>query len=152
MASIYLIVLMLLEHRFSLTDENNYGMKLLGFLLSISILSIVSLIDDVKDIRAWIKLITQIVCASLIYVFGVRISDIGGTVLNPVISYLLTTAWIIGITNAINLIDGLDGLSSGITLISSLSLLIIFATNDSSTLSMILITALARRNCRILTI
>ncbi len=118
-------------------------MKLLGFLISIVILGTVSLIDDVKDIRAWIKLVTQIICASLIYIFGVRISDIGGTVLNPVVSYFLTTAWIIGITNAINLIDGLDGLSSGITLISSLSLLIIFATNDSSTLSMILITALA---------
>ena len=54
------------------------------------------------------------------------------------------SGWIVGITNAINLIDGLDGLSSGITLISCVSLLIIFLLTPSSPLiSILLITALA---------
>ena len=59
------------------------------------------------------------------------------------ISFILTVGWIIGITNAINLIDGLDGLSSGITLISCIFLLLIFATNNSPVISIVLITALA---------
>lgn len=64
-------------------------------------------------------------------------------VLNEVFSYILTIGWIVGITNAINLIDGLDGLSSGITLISCISLLIIFALNESPLIAIVLITALA---------
>ena len=63
--------------------------------------------------------------------------------LNEVFSFVLTVGWIVGITNAINLIDGLDGLSSGITLISCISLLIIFALNESPLIAIILITALA---------
>ena len=55
----------------------------------------------------------------------------------------MTVGWIVGITNAINLIDGLDGLSTGITLISCISLLIIFSLNGSSLIAVILITALA---------
>ena len=50
--------------------------------------------------------------------------------------------WIVGITNAINLIDGLDGLSSGIAIISSVCLLIIFALNGSPLVAIIIITAL----------
>ena len=63
--------------------------------------------------------------------------------MNETVSIILTIGWIIGITNAINLMDGLDGLSSGITLISCLSLLMIFALNDSPLIAIIMITALA---------
>ena len=140
---IYLIVSMVLEGKFSLIDSQKYGMKLLGFLLAIIELSVVSYIDDIKDVKPIIKLLAQIVAAAILFGFGVRIENVGAHILHPVLSFILTIGWIIGITNAINLIDGLDGLSSGITLISSLALLIIFATNDSSTISMILITALA---------
>ena len=62
--------------------------------------------------------------------------------LNDWFSYILTIGWIIGITNAINLIDGLDGLSSGITLISCVSLLIIFTLNKSPLIAVLLIAAL----------
>ena len=62
---------------------------------------------------------------------------------NEVFSFILTVGWIVGITNAINLIDGLDGLSSGITLISCLSLVVVFALNESPLIAIILITALA---------
>lgn len=54
----------------------------------------------------------------------------------------MTVAWIIGITNALNLIDGLDGLSTGISIISCVSLLMIFSLNGSPIISIILITAL----------
>ena len=63
--------------------------------------------------------------------------------MNEIFSFILTLGWIVGITNAINLIDGLDGLSSGVCLISCLSLLIIFSLNGSPIIAIVLITALA---------
>ena len=63
--------------------------------------------------------------------------------MGDIFSYILTVCWIVGITNAINLIDGLDGLSSGVTLISCLSLLMVFALNGSPLIAIVLITALA---------
>ena len=60
---------------------------------------------------------------------------------------LLTLGWIVGITNAMNLIDGLDGLSTGISLIACMSLLIIFSLNGSPLISIVLITALAGALC-----
>ena len=140
---VYLIVSMVLEGKFSLIDSQKYGLKLLGFFIAILELSIISYIDDIKDVKPWMKLLAQVVAACILFGFGVRIENIGQNMLHPALSFILTIGWIIGVTNAINLIDGLDGLSSGITLISSLALLIIFATNDSSTISMILITSLA---------
>ena len=59
----------------------------------------------------------------------------------------LTVVWIVGITNAMNLIDGLDGLSTGISLIACLSLLIIFSLNGSPLISIVLITALGGALC-----
>jgi len=140
---VYLIVSMVLEGKFSLIDSQKYGLRLLGFFIAILELSIISYIDDIKDVKPWMKLLAQVVAACILFGFGVRIENIGQNMLHPALSFILTIGWIIGVTNAINLIDGLDGLSSGITLISSLALLIIFATNDSSTISMILITSLA---------
>ena len=60
---------------------------------------------------------------------------------------LITIIWIIGLTNAINLIDGLDGLSTGIAIISCISLLIVFSLNGSALMSIILITALCGSLC-----
>ena len=68
------------------------------------------------------------------------LSKISGS---EIFSYILTVCWIVGITNAINLIDGLDGLSSGVALISCLSLLMVFALNGSPLIAIVLITALA---------
>ena len=100
-------------------------------------------IDDIKNLRPWQKLIVQVVAAVIVYGFGIKIDTINDSVISPILSFILTVGWIVGITNAINLIDGLDGLSSGITLISSLSLLIIFATNNSPLISIIFISALS---------
>jgi len=100
-------------------------------------------IDDIKSLKPWQKLLAQIISATVLYIFEVRIDTINGIAIHPIFSYILTVGWIVGITNAVNLIDGLDGLSSGTTLISCIFLLIIFATNGSSMISVILITALA---------
>lgn len=129
-------------------NEDQYYIKLIGFFIGILILGIVCFIDDIKGVKAIIKLFAQILAAVVVVMSGIEIDVIDipwlTTIgLNDAFSTILTIGWIVGITNAINLIDGLDGLSSGITLISCLSLLIIFVLNGSPIIAVILITALA---------
>jgi len=140
---IFLVISMKLENKLLFKDSNQYLEKLVGFFVGIVILATMAYIDDIKSLKPWQKLIAQIVSATILYIFEVRIDAINGFIIHPVFSYILTVGWIVGITNAVNLIDGLDGLSSGTTLISCIFLLIIFATNGSSMISVILITALA---------
>ena len=145
---IYLLLIMSIEKNVNLFGADKYYLKLLGFFLGILILGIVCFIDDLKDIKPITKLITQIIAAEVAVLCGIKINVINIPWINTIglsdaFSNILTIGWIVGITNAINLIDGLDGLSSGITLISCLSLLIIFTLNGSSLIPIILITALA---------
>ena len=113
------------------------------------ILEVVCFIDDSRGVKPVVKLIGQIIAAICVTSSGILIDNFTipfkehSVVLNEVFSYILTIGWIVGITNAINLIDGLDGLSSGITLISCISLLIIFSLNESPLIAIVLITALA---------
>lgn len=146
---IYLITVMTIEHTIDLQGIEQYNIKLAGFLFGSLFIIITCFIDDVKGVPAFIKLIVQIIAATIVVQTGTRIDIINipflNTMgeLNEVFSIILTIGWIVGITNAINLIDGLDGLSSGIAIISCLSLLIIFALNHSPVIAIILITALA---------
>ena len=150
-STIYLLIVMSLEGSINIFDaDNNYWLKLVGFLIGIIVLGVTCFIDDSKGIPSWVKLIAQVGAAIIVAVCGIRIENINLPFIDNKIffyewfSYIITVGWIVGITNAINLIDGLDGLSSGITLISCVSLLIIFLLTPSSPLiSILLITALA---------
>ena len=145
---IYLLITTSLEGKINLFDEDEYWLKLIGFFIGIVVLGITCYVDDVKGIPGYTKLIAQIIAAIIVVACGIKIEDIsipfteGKIVISGVASYVLTVCWIIGITNAINLIDGLDGLSSGVTLISCLSLLMVFALNGSPLIAIVLITAL----------
>ena len=140
---IFLIISMKLEHKMLFRDSNQYLEKFVGFFAVIDVIGIAAYVDDIRELRPWQKLVAQLTAATIMFVFDVRIDTINQNLINPIFSYFLTVFWIVGITNAVNLIDGLDGLSSGTTLISCIFLLIIFATNVSSLISVILITALA---------
>lgn len=88
----------------------------------------VGVIDDVFRINAWIKLLAQIGVALIAVSQGVVVEYINffGTYVNfGVWSIPITVVWIVGLTNAINLIDGLDGLSCGVSAICSISLLLV---------------------------
>ena len=137
-----------LEGKINLFGNENYFLKLIGFFIGIIILGLICYIDDAKGIPSFVKLTAQIIAAIIVVICGIRIDDIaipfseGKVVINETLSCILTICWIVGITNAINLIDGLDGLSSGVTLISCLSLLMVFALNGSPLIAIVLITAL----------
>jgi len=103
--------------------------QLFGFFIGVVIIVAMGFIDDVIGLKARYKLVFQLSAAIIVVLFGTRIqymtnpfSEIGFSELSPYISYPLTIFWIIGITNALNFIDGLDGLAAGVTSISSLSL------------------------------
>ena len=135
----------------------NIGIKMLGFLGGGIIIVSTCFVDDVKGIPPFTKLAGQLIAAILVVYSGVRIEQLNILFLNEVglndtISVIISLGWIIGITNAINLIDGLDGLSSGICAISCLSLLIIFSLNYSPIIAIILVTALAGALIRIFAI
>ncbi len=147
-STIYLLFIMNSEGTVHLFGTQQLGKKLLGFLISIIVLSIFCIIDDIKTIKPITKLFGQLLASIIVILSGIRIDGVNLPFLNypeihQVISVFITIIWIIIVTNAINLIDGLDGLSSGISVISSMSLLIIFVLNGSSLESIVLITALA---------
>ena len=91
-----------------------------------TLIYMLGLIDDLKDLKPLVKLCGQIVCATVVYIMGVRIEFItnyfgpGNMAFGDVACFIITVLWLIAITNAVNLIDGLDGLAAGIAAISAL--------------------------------
>ena len=146
---IYLFITTSIEGKLNLFGGENYFLKTLGFFLGALVLGVVCYIDDVKGVPSLVKLTAQIIASIIVVACGIKIENIsipfieGKIIMGDIFSYVLTICWIVGITNAINLIDGLDGLSSGVTLISCLSLLMVFALNGSPLIAIVLITALA---------
>ena len=107
-------------------------MSFVGFCIGAGIIAIMGFLDDFKELKALEKLLFQIVAASIIYLFGIGIVGIkipfiyNNLIDFGIFAYPITLFWILGITNAVNLIDGLDGLAAGISSISATSLLAIF--------------------------
>ncbi len=105
----------------------------LGILIGSVIIVTVGVIDDMTDMKAIIKLLCQIVAAAIVVYSGVRIGHFTNPfaqwfgspyiVLDYWVSVTITMFWIVGVCNAVNLIDGLDGLAVGVSSIASMSLL-----------------------------
>jgi UDP-GlcNAc:undecaprenyl-phosphate GlcNAc-1-phosphate transferase len=96
--------------------------ELLGVVLAAGAIFAVGLIDDFREMSAPAKMAGQILAASILYFLGVTMTQFkvplaGFIVLTPGIIPLITAAWVIALANAINLIDGLDGLAAGIVAI-----------------------------------
>ncbi|CAB5154726.1 Undecaprenyl-phosphate alpha-N-acetylglucosaminyl 1-phosphate transferase (EC [Olavius algarvensis associated proteobacterium Delta 3] len=95
-----------------------------SILIGATIIVAAGVVDDVKDLGYKIKFAAQVVAAIIIIFYGkITISNLGvllpdGYVLSNMVSAALTLLVIVGVTNAINLSDGLDGLAGGITLLT----------------------------------
>ncbi len=96
-------------------DSFNYNMS--GVLLASVIVVLIGAYDDIKGASVSNKLIAEIIAAGVIYWWGIRITVISNPFGNPFIlgwlSLPVTVLWIVIITNAVNLVDGLDGLAAG---------------------------------------
>ncbi|MGM0611732.1 MAG: MraY family glycosyltransferase [Thermodesulfobacteriota bacterium] len=105
----------------------------------------VGLFDDCRRLKAWIKLAVQILAVSLAFAGGVAI-DPGGLTnwipfLDPAFcSYILTVFWFVLLINAMNLIDGLDGLAGGIAFFVCLVLSVLQVVNNDFLLALYFIT------------
>ena len=96
----------------------------LGVVLGAAIILAVGLLDDAHEISAPAKVAGQVLAAMVLVFLGatmfwLKVPLAGTVVLSSDVTPLLTALWVIGITNAINLIDGLDGLAAGIVAIAS---------------------------------
>jgi UDP-GlcNAc:undecaprenyl-phosphate GlcNAc-1-phosphate transferase len=102
---------------------DDFGM--IGMMAGSSLLLIVGVMDDVYGLKATLKLGFQFCAALMLYAFGWRVESIGlpGLGALPVgwFSLPLTLMWVLLVTNAVNLIDGLDGLASGVALVATLA-------------------------------
>ena len=81
------------------------------------------LADDLVGLRPWQKLAGQVVAAGLACYAGVRIDSLGGHTVPQWCGVPLTMLWLVGCTNAVNLIDGIDGLAAGVGLFATLTTL-----------------------------
>lgn len=81
----------------------------------------IGLLDDLFDLKAWMKLAGQLAAAGLACVAGVRILSIAGAPTEAWWNIPLTVLWLVACMNAFNLVDGLDGLAAGIGLFATLT-------------------------------
>ena len=113
------VILVVLHYQ----EVNNllYGLLIGGLLIVV-----LGLLDDIYDLPAWLKVIIEIGIALLMISFNFKIDLLTNPFGNPIqtglFSYPLTICWFLLVVNAINLIDGLDGLATGIVAIVSLIL------------------------------
>jgi UDP-GlcNAc:undecaprenyl-phosphate GlcNAc-1-phosphate transferase len=95
---------------------------LTGALVGASLLFLVGLFDDVRGLPPSAKFVAQVTAAVIAYYFGVRLGSVtlgyGAGVPVGVLSAPLVILWIIGVTNAYNFIDGLNGLAGGIAIVA----------------------------------
>ena len=94
--------------------------------LGVGLMFLLGLYDDITNCPPRMKLFVQIVIACILYFSGFQIERIGNLIDLGPFSILLTILWIVGITNAINLIDGMDGLAPGIIFFSCLTLVFVY--------------------------
>lgn len=96
-----------------------------GVFVGGALMFLVGIVDDLRPLPAKLKFGLQIAAALAAYYYGVRIEFVsnpwtgGLTFLPGIVPMALTVFWLVGITNTINLIDGLDGLAGGVSLIAA---------------------------------
>jgi len=123
-------------------NDYNYNAAL-GILLGSTVIVLTGALDDRFQIRPRYKLLGQLVAAGIVVAFGMRI-DLGslpfvGDMLVGAewISIPVTILWLVGVSNALNLIDGLDGLSAGVSGIATLTLFVLALIVPNVTVSLL---------------
>ena len=88
-------------------------------------LGVMGLVDDLRGIRPSIRLMIELIIAVAVFAYGVKFE----TNLPIAINFVITVIWVVGITNALNLLDNIDGLAAGITGIAALVFYLIAHSN-----------------------
>ncbi len=118
--------------------------EMIGFIIGAFLIVFLGMADDINNLSPKIKLSVQIIAALIVIFSGTKVDVLHWPI--PIslefLSGPITLLWIIGVTNAVNLIDGLDGLAAGVSSIGALCLMILCIMTGSE-LAVILTAALA---------
>lgn len=110
-----------------------------GLLISFGIIVFLGIVDDVRELSPRVKIVVELIVISVLISFGISTK----IAFLPVwINYLITALWILYVTNAFNLLDIMDGLTSGIVIIISMTLLMICVVNRDISSGVILLALL----------
>jgi UDP-GlcNAc:undecaprenyl-phosphate GlcNAc-1-phosphate transferase len=111
------------------TAAVGYNLRFISLFVGISLIQAIGLIDDFRPIKALLKFFLQLLAAIIVTAGGFLIRSLTlpylGSLSLGLFAYPITVLWLVGISNAINLIDGLDGLAGGISAFAALSMGII---------------------------
>ena len=92
-----------------------------GIIIGGSLIFFLGLVDDIKKLQVWQKFLVQAVAAVILIVCHIQVQFLGNDILNIIVTVL----WVVGITNAFNLLDIMDGLSSGVAFIAAMAFFVI---------------------------
>lgn len=107
-------------------DSRDHLREAMSILLGATLIAIVGLIDDRWGLSAMLKMMGQLLAAAILLLGGVQVQLFH----IPAIDWAITVVWVIGITNAINFLDNMDGLSGGIATVASAFFLLLAAMNE----------------------
>ncbi len=96
--------------------------RVLAIFSGATVMVLLGFVDDLFSLPPWVKFIFQFLAAGLLVVFGVQLEFLPG---HPILAVILTLFWVVGVTNAINLIDIMDGLAGGITTLACLGFVLV---------------------------
>jgi UDP-GlcNAc:undecaprenyl-phosphate/decaprenyl-phosphate GlcNAc-1-phosphate transferase len=117
--------------------------SLIGIIVGGGLIVIIGLIDDMRGLSASVKLLGQITASVIAVYFGAKIllvsTPFSHLIMLGAWAPFVTIMWMVAITNAMNLIDGLDGLASGITAIAAATLSVVALKMGQSDSALILI-------------
>lgn len=103
--------------------------RLNGLLLGATLIVMAGIIDDLVDLAPRIKMTFQVFATLILIYHGVKVQVLswpdGSMISWGMLSIPMTLIWVVGITNTINIVDGLDGLAAGIAFIASITLLVV---------------------------
>lgn len=108
-----------------------YSLELKGVIVASSMIFVVGVLDDLFNLSSVVRLFAQVGAVLVLFGFGLQIDSIPDLTSLHLLKKAVTLLWIIGITNAVNFLDGLDGLCAGFGAISALFIgLIAFLTHQ----------------------
>lgn len=142
---IFLVFLLLVVAVFSFGEtfagidfsQFTFSPQLIGFLIAASMIAVLGFLDDLFSLSPIIRLLVQFLAVCILIYSGIFIDSINLPILGfldftqweiggwPIIAFGLTVFWVMGIINSLNFVDGVSGLSSGVTFISGLSIFLL---------------------------
>jgi UDP-GlcNAc:undecaprenyl-phosphate/decaprenyl-phosphate GlcNAc-1-phosphate transferase len=105
--------------------DRRFVNEVVGIFIGASLVSLMGAVDDRQGLGSYVKLAGQVLSAGILIFSGVQIQLFGGW-----LDIAATLLWVVGITNALNLLDNMDGLAGGVAMIAAVYLTLLAAISD----------------------